>query len=260
MRNKCRIWTEVVNSATWNSPAAKRWTYSTADETVQQCENSANIAMAAGEAIGTVGGPSAGAFDFGLYQPGHHNVFVNPSRYHDKTLTAVCPYDQFPPDLRSQIDPLFGYPGEHSSGEAPVCGTMEVDVANTAAGVWVLQSAPVNQEGDESHFATLAPYPTFPQSLQTFSLGPAALWGFSSPGGLFRFPVVISGRVNRRFRDVTGDGLLSLLFGRRGDVALQLLRDPSAPVTSSRFRRSRMCGAPRPAPAIRPPGRWMGRR
>jgi hypothetical protein len=181
-------------------------TYSTADETVQACRNdSANIEITAGETIGTVGGASAGAFDFGLYQTGHQNTFVNPSRYSSLTLTAVCPYDPFAPDVRNQINAKLGWPGLPSSGESPICGNMNVDVAGTAAGVWVLQSAPVNQVGDETNFAVLAPNPFYPQSGQTFSIGPASLSSvFGS--GLARYPVATSGRVNRRFSDVTADG------------------------------------------------------
>jgi hypothetical protein len=85
-----------------------------------------------------------------------------------------------------------------------MCGSMNVDVAGTAAGVWVLQSAPVNQEGDETNFVALTPHPLYPQSAQTFSLGPAAL--APTFGNLARYPVTASGRVNRRFSDLTGDG------------------------------------------------------
>lgn len=180
-------------------------TYSTADETVQQCRNdSVDVSMAAGETIGTVGGASAGAFDFGLYQPGHQNFFVNPSRYSSQTLQAVCPYDPFTPDLRNQINALIGQPGVRASGESPICGSMSVDVAGTARGVWVLQSSPVNQAGDETNFVALAPYPFAPQSSQTLSLGPAAIAG--SGGVLIPYPTTTTGRVNRQFQDVTADG------------------------------------------------------
>jgi hypothetical protein len=180
-------------------------TYSTANETVQSCYNETDIELSAGEPIGTVGGASAAAFDFGVYQTGHQNAFVNPSRYSSLTLTAVCPYDPFTPDLRNQINSVLGQPGLFASGESPMCGSMNVDVAGTAAGVWVLQSGPVNQVGDETNFVTLAPHPLFPQSAQTFSIGPAALSSFVS-GGITRFPVAASGRVNRRFSEVPADG------------------------------------------------------
>lgn len=183
-------------------------TYSTSEETVEACLNDhADISIAAGEALGTVGGATAGAFDFGLYQTGHSNGFVNSGRFSSMTNSAVCPYDPFTAGLRSEIDPLIGEPGRKASGESPICGTMNVDVAGTARGVWVLQSDPVNQSGNETNFAVLAPHPFFPQSGQTFSLGPAALGG-PSGSPVAKYPVAVSGRVNRQFRDVTSDGLI----------------------------------------------------
>jgi len=180
-------------------------TYSTANETVQSCYSDTNIEMAAGEAIGTVGGATAGAMDLGLYQNNHQNVFVNPSRFSSLTLTAVCPYDPFTADLRAQLNPKMGDFGRPSSGEEPVCGTMNVDVTNTARGVWVLQSNPVNQQGDETNFIVLMPHPLYPQSGQTFSFGPSSLAGGMLPE---KFPVQTSGRVNRQFKDITsGSGV-----------------------------------------------------
>jgi len=180
-------------------------TYSTATETVKACRNGTNISLAAGETIGTVGGATAGAFDFGVYKTGHSNGFINPNRYSSMTNTAVCPYDPFTTDLRGQIDPLIGEPGRPASGESPRCGTMSVDVAGTARGAWVLQSNPVNQAGDEGPFLVLAPHPLFPQSAQTFSVGPASL-SVSAGAPLLKYPVASSGRVNRAFRDVGADG------------------------------------------------------
>ena len=183
-------------------------TYSTADETVQTCRSEANIALTAGATIGTVGGPSAGAFDWGLHDPRHTNFYVNPGRYAPPLLDAVCPYDPFVPALRVQLYGMIGDGVRTASGESPQCGSMSVDVAGTAAGAWVLQSDPVVQAGDETNFAVLAPHPLFPQSKQAFSLGPAALFATSTSGaGNDTYPLETSGRVNRRFSDVTADGL-----------------------------------------------------
>ena len=180
-------------------------TYSTATETVKACRNNTNISLTAGETIGTVGGATAGAFDFGVYQTSHSNGFINSSRFSRETNTAICPYDPFTSDLHAQIDALIGEPGRPSSGESPRCGTMNVDVAGTARGAWVLQSNPVNQSGDESPFLVLAPHPLFQQSGQTLSVGPASL-SVNANGPSVKYPVNNSGRVNRAFKDVGADG------------------------------------------------------
>ncbi|MCX5767439.1 MAG: hypothetical protein NTZ43_09485 [Gemmatimonadetes bacterium] len=187
-------------------------TYSTANETVESCRNqSADVSFAAGEMIGTVGAFYAGsptpggAFDFGVYNPASQNFFVNPGRYHGLTLSAVCPYDPFTADLRSALFTKIGDGRLAASGETPVCGTMSVDVSGTARGVWVLQSAPVKQEGDETNFAALAPHPLYPQSGQAIAIGLPTL-NSSIGSGLTKYPRAASGRVNRQFADVTADG------------------------------------------------------
>jgi len=182
-------------------------TYSTADETVQSCRSETNIALTAGATIGTVGGPSAGAFDWGLHDPRHTNFYVNPDRYAGSVLDAVCPYDPFIAPLKEQLYDLIGDGLRTASGESPQCGSMSVDVAGTASGAWVLQSDPVIQAGDETNFAVLAPHPLFPQSQQAFSLGPTTLFATSGAGN-DTYPLETSGRVNRRFSDVPADGLL----------------------------------------------------
>jgi len=184
-------------------------TYSTANETVEACENhDANIDLAAGESIGTVGSATSGAFDFGLYDANNQNFFVNPGRYSGPTRTAICPFAPYPDAIRNQLYALIETAGIRASGEAPQCGSMSVDVAGTAQGVWVQQSNPGSQTGDETNFLTLAPHPMYPVSKQTVSAGPAAIAALSGSPSLARYPIQSSGRVNRPFKDVSADGLI----------------------------------------------------
>jgi hypothetical protein len=179
-------------------------TYSTADETVESCRNGAvDISFSAGDELGTVGGPTAPAFDIGLYDPAHRNMFVDPGRFSDLTLTATCAVDAFSDELRSELYAKIGAPGVPASGESPICGTMSVDVPGTARGVWVLESAPVSQSGDETNFAALVPHPLYPRTGLAISIGLPTL---AQSAGLAKFPVTVTGRVNREFQDVTGDG------------------------------------------------------
>lgn len=155
-----------------------------------------------------MGSASAGAFDLGLYDTSHQNNYVNPGRVSDKSRTSLCPYEPFPADVRSQLFARMSVGGVLPSGEAPVCGSMSVDVAGSVRGLWVLQSNPVNQAGDESSFLVLAPHPMQPLSRQTFSAGPAAIAAPIATPILARYPVLTSGRVNRAFADVHADGLI----------------------------------------------------
>lgn len=230
-------------------------TYSTADETVQSCENDgADIEIASGETLGTVGSSWAGAFDFGLYRNtgrARGNTFVNPSRYSSLTLSAVCPYDPFTPGLRGQIDALLGQPGFPPSGESPTCGTMNVDVAGTAAGVWVMQSAPVNQNGNETNFVVLAPHPLYPQSGQAFSMGPPALASVDGTART-RYPVENSGRVNRQFRAVTAD---AQIYCYSADLATSMV-SYFVRVSGSVLTLQRVTHAPGATPCAGTPASW----
>jgi hypothetical protein len=184
-------------------------TYSTANETVETCSNNdPNIELAAGESIGTVGSASSGAFDFGLYDANTSNFFVNPGRFSGPTRTAICPYEPYPVAMRNQLYALLETAGIHASGEEPQCGSMSVDVAGTAQGVWVLRSNPVNQTGDETSFLVLAPHPMYPVSKQAVSAGPTTIAPSMGSPSLARYPIQTTGRVNRRFRDISADGLI----------------------------------------------------
>jgi hypothetical protein len=78
---------------------------------------------------------------------------------------------------------------------------MEVDVPNTAKGVWAETGVSGKAGGDETRYITLANYPYRPQEELVLSLGPTTLGA--------RTAVVsrqTTGRVNRAFEQVTADG------------------------------------------------------
>jgi hypothetical protein len=184
-------------------------TYSTAEETVEACETgSLDIKVAAGAALGT-GGLSAEPFylavDFGMLDDRVDNFYVAPERLNDPSLHAVCPWEQFDAANR---EILFSKlrdgvrPGIAPQGE-PRCGTMAVDVAGTAKGVWAETGVSGRVQGDERRYMTLANYPYRPEDELALSLGSEALGA--------RVAVVprrASGRVNRPFEQVTADGLI----------------------------------------------------
>ena len=183
-------------------------TYSTATETVESCSATPDgLTVTAGEQMG-LGGHSIAlglmGLDFGLRDSRENHFYVSPQRFGPDMFTAICPWDQFVPALRDQLYAIFrdpARPGVIPSGE-PRCGTMEVDVANTAKGVWVVQGTNP-PPGNETDYVTLANYPYRPQDNLALSIGPTSLGAWT--GVVAR---QTSGRVNRAFDQVTNDGLV----------------------------------------------------
>lgn len=184
-------------------------TYSTSDETVESCtQDVGDFILEAGDPLGT-GGLSAArgllGLDFGLLDYRVNNFYVTPSRHPDPTFHAVCPYEYFDAANRGwMLDAISdgGPPMETPAGQ-PRCGTMEVDVAGTAKGVWAEEGVTGQVAGDETRYITLADYPYDPQQRLALSLGPAALGARVAV-----VPRTTAGRVNRAFEEVTADGLV----------------------------------------------------
>jgi hypothetical protein len=182
--------------------------YSTSDETVESCTLRVSHTLEAGDPLGAGGLSEARGFlglDFGLLDDRVSNFYVNPARYPQPTFRAVCPYEYFDAANRAWMlaairDPAR--PHETPSGE-PRCGTMEVDVAGTAKGVWAETGVAGPVQGDETRYVTLANYPYDPQQRLALSLGPAALGARVAV-----VPRETTGRVDRAFEQVTADGLL----------------------------------------------------
>jgi hypothetical protein len=172
-------------------------TYSVIWADVETCEARVNIELMAGDDLGT-GGP---VMDFGVIDERVTNFYVSPHRIGGPNH-AVCMWEYFDPTNRALLfsrirDTLR--PEVVPAGE-PRCGTMEVDVAGTAKGVWAeVGVGPV--AGDERGYIALADYPYRPQQELALSLGPASLGA--------RVAIVTkeaSGRVNRAFQDVVAGG------------------------------------------------------
>lgn len=74
-------------------------TYSSADETFENCQTSVDVDAKAGDPLGTIGDTQATSTDFGAWDDRVTNHFVDPARLGQHTLTAVCPYELFTPSL-----------------------------------------------------------------------------------------------------------------------------------------------------------------
>ena len=183
--------------------------YSTSDETVETCRGTLDdVTLAAGQPLGTSGFSIAlglMSVDVGLLDSRVTNSYVAPWRYPPGTFRAICPWDQFEPAIKAQLYTKLGDKSRLSTVPAgePRCGTMVVDVAGTAKGVWALPSETQPVRGNETGYITLANYPYRPQVELALSVAPVALG--ATVAVVAR---AITGRVNRAFEQVTNDGLI----------------------------------------------------
>jgi hypothetical protein len=174
-------------------------TYSVIWATVEACEaRGLDIEVSAGEALGT----SAGVTDVGMRDERVTNFYVSPWRFGGPNH-AVCMWDQWDATdrefLLSKLRDVVR-PSVVPSGE-PRCGTMEVDAAGTAKGVWAETSVTEPVSGDDTHYIALVDYPYRPQVELALSLGPESL------GAQVSFVSrQTSGRVNLAFEQVKPDG------------------------------------------------------
>lgn len=201
----------VTSLASTITVPAKSWSdcdrYSTPTESVESCSATLDkVTLTAGQPMGT-GGHSIElglmGLDFGLRDRRVNNFYVQRSRFNQDMFQAICPWEQFESSLKAQLYAKLAdgsRPGMVPAGE-PRCGTMEVDVANTAKGVWIAAGTP-STPGNETNYLTLANYPYHPQEYLALSLGPTTLGA--------RVAVVPRqnvGRVNRAFEQIASDGL-----------------------------------------------------
>ena len=138
--------------------------------------------------------------DFGFLDYRITHFYAAPSRQNPNTLHAVCAYEYFDAVNREILlsgirDP--SRPAEVTMGE-PRCGTMEVDVAGTAKGIWAEVGVTGPVAGDETRYLTLANYSYRPEDKLALSLGPTEVGARVAV-----VPRMNSGRVNRAFEQVT---------------------------------------------------------
>lgn len=226
--------------------------YSTVDETVQNCfARPDGIMLAPGEVIGTAGmSNTVLGLDVGLLDARVTNTFVSPHRFPDPWLRAICAWDQF--DAASQtllysklLDP--SRPLTLASG-TPRCGTMNVDVAGSAKGVWAEQGVSGTVAGNETRYITLADYPYRPQENLTLSLGPATLGATVAV-----VPRLTSGRANRAFEHLTTDGVIHCYGPGLAQPLLSWFVALGANATLSIERRPHASGA---SPCLADPSTW----
>ena len=250
-------WYGHVTTLTDAFPSDPGWrdcqTYSTSDETVQSCfARPAGVTLTAGQQVGTAAmSAELGlmALDFGLLDNRVNHTFISPWRFPQPLFHAVCPYEYFDTANRDVLIGLMrdAFSPAPLTPATPPCGTMQVDVPNTAQGIWVETGVTTPVGGNETQYITLANDPYRPQTRLSLSLGPTILG--ATVGIVGR---ETSGRVNRVFSDVTADGLIYCYTSVTPSVRSWFLALPTSTTLSIR-RIDHAAGA---SPCLADPGTW----
>jgi hypothetical protein len=181
--------------------------YSTESETVEACGRRVAIPVSAGTVLGQAGGTITG-LDFDLFDERATFDFVESHRYPLLSRGPICPQALFEPELRDFLLDRTGR-GTIMRTAEPRCGTMEIDVAGTAQGMWVLDGENVTLSGATfDKFFALAPNELRPDLYHVLVTAHPAFrvdpWGYV----IYAFALQSAGRVNRPFSDVSADGSL----------------------------------------------------
>lgn len=176
--------------------------YTTGGTLFHSCNAGVNFPLSAGDVMGTVGGPGAGAaLDFGSYDYRQTPLpFANlPRHYNDQPFT-VCPIDYYVPSMKATLEPHFGrYDGGYARTALPLCGEINYDVRGTAMGDWYHIGSPDSPE--DPHLSLIKDNVYNPR--QDISVGTSV----SGVGPIFfPFDPLTSGTHNRDFSQVTADG------------------------------------------------------
>ncbi|EKD41678.1 MAG: hypothetical protein ACD_73C00586G0002, partial [uncultured bacterium] len=164
----------------------------------RSCSKSISLDVLAGDLLGQSRG-----LDFGLRDTRSNIAFANEDRVSGSDMAnVVCAYDYFNDALKNELEPLLADPsGTYYPTRDPLCGTVDVDVQDTAQGMWFSDQNSTVNDGEDEHMA-LAPH-NVRATVQVFSIGNAIPTIESDP---YEFTPVTSGLVNRDFSTVTNDG------------------------------------------------------
>ncbi len=176
--------------------------YSTESETIESCGTRVELPVSAGTVIGQAGGFFTG-LDFDLFDRRVYFDFVEVDRY-PMARWAICPQYLFIDPLRDILLDKTGRFETRRTAE-PRCGTMEIDIAGTAQGMWVLDGHDVTLTAQHyDKFFALAPHEIEPEKYLVLVTAHSS-FRMSGNYHLFRFELEESGRVNRRFSELESD-------------------------------------------------------
>lgn len=178
--------------------------YSTGGEDYRHCRTETEVAVTAGEMLGTAGGnPGQWALDVGSRDARTEPAaYANPERYRahaPQLLHAVSVAAAYPPDQADLLKARMGsYDGSTGRTAAPVTGEVEQDEPGTLQGNWFREGADFWPE--DNHLAVV--HDNVDPTRGVLSIGTT----FPGATGAHRFEPKTSGRVDREPSQVTADG------------------------------------------------------
>ena len=161
------------------------------------CSHPVSVDIAAGAALGTAGGglgQLSAALDFGLRDSRIAPLFFsNPERLvNSDQRHVVCPYDYYlPGPVKAGLDAKLRVTRQ----DLPVCGTVALDVAETAQGRWYLQGT--TDFGENDHLALV------PSNKQPLNVGVLSVGNSDVGIDAYFFDFQPTGSVNRQFSEIS---------------------------------------------------------
>lgn len=203
--------------------------YETGGNKYRNCEYSdIKIQVKAGEEIGTSGSERSGMLDIWMSDYREPQVKrANQSRWSSDRNYVSCFLDYYPAPQKDKYYGTLRGPGGGKRTKEPRCGTVDVDTAGTAQGVWFYNLQGQVQHEDP-HLALV--YDNIETDKQRFSVGTSAeKVGISS--SVYSFVSKTVGKVNRDFSQVSADSAVycyDTISNNRGGNMSILLTMPNA--------------------------------
>ena len=183
-----------------------------------QASEEDGLVIPAGTLLGSAGGTGetdyAPGFDFNLLDTRYPNEYVNPDRIGAEEgpgrwfRYGACVYEYFTEPTRSAYMDLVGQNGDLRVDADDPCGTMSIDQAGTAAGVWMRAEAAdldisTDLVGVLENLLVLGPHPVFPGTREVVSSEMLEVASWTDGGTLVEFePVGADADTNPSFYDM----------------------------------------------------------
>ncbi len=175
------------------------------------------VIVAAGDPLGSAGGTGLTAympgFDFNLLDARFAVPWINPDRIGAEEgpgrgfRYGACVYEYFSEPMMSEYLGLVGQNGVMRDDPQIPCGTMAIDVENSAAGLWMRADQTqldisTDWVGVLSNVLVVGPHPITPQTHQVISSELLEVAEFNGGGILLEYEYPGAGEVNPRIQDI----------------------------------------------------------